>query len=786
MKTYWTITFAVISVLFHLNLHAQTAVGSIKGVVLDENSLPAIGATVMIDKTTTGTATNEQGEFVLQSNLGSTTITVNYIGYKPYSKTIAVKEGTQSLRIKLEQDLAVLNDVVITAKSKVTSLKEEAFTVNAIDMKQLANSTMDLNQILNKTSGIKIRQQGGVGSDYNFSINGMSGKAVKFFIDGVPLEMLGKGVDMNSLPINMAQRVEIFKGVVPVHLSTDAMGGAVNIISNGTSKDYLDASYTIGSFNTHKVNLNGQLKDQKTGLIMRVNTFLNKSDNDYKMKDMKIWNTNTNAFELKDVKRFNDEYQSLFVMGEFGIEDKSWADQLFVGVSHSLFDKNIQTGADQEVVYGKLKQDGDANNYFVKYKKANLLNDKLDINFYTGYSKSLETSTDTVLRKYSWDGSYVPSATSELGGYQINKKHEDRLYSQLTTTYRIAENHKFTANYTFDYLKNTSYNTLVNKKSDITPSKMTKQILSLAYQQDFFDKRWSNIFFAKYYKVDLEKLVFNRETRLDEKVKEPYDNWGYGIASTFKITDKLGVKASYEHSYRLVEPDEIFGDGVSVTANMELKPETSNNYNLGFYYSNNFADHFVRAEVAGYIRDTKDFIYTVQNLHNSTFKYENLTNILTKGIEGEVNYQYKDLIRVMMNITYNYAYNNTKYANNSNDVVSATYKKEVPNQPWLFGNVDVSIGQNNIIQEGSRLEFHYGLQMTEWYYKNWQSYGNKRNIPTIPRQTLHNVGVSYSMQNGKYNFALDCTNIGDALAYDNFKLQKQGRAFYFKFRYALK
>ena len=52
----------------------------------------------------------------------------------------------------------------------------------------------------------------------------MSGKAVKFFIDGVPLEMLGKGVDLSTLPVNMADRVEIYKGVVPVHLSTDAMG----------------------------------------------------------------------------------------------------------------------------------------------------------------------------------------------------------------------------------------------------------------------------------------------------------------------------------------------------------------------------------------------------------------------------------------------------------------------------------------------------------------------------------------------------------------------------------
>ncbi len=42
------------------------------------------------------------------------------------------------------------------------------------------------------------------------------------------------------------------------------------------------------------------------------------------------------------------------------------------------------------------------------------------------------------------------------------------------------------------------------------------------------------------------------------------------------------------------------------------------------------------------------------------------------------------------------------------------------------------------------------------------------------------------MKNGRYNLAFDVTNLTDALAYDNFKLQKQGRAFYVKFRYLFK
>lgn len=786
MKSYCKF-FSLIVLLFVANtVCGQNDKFTLQGIVIDENSEAVIAATVFVQGTDIGVSTDQFGKFSIQYTAGPAVLGVKYIGYKDFATQVVFKAKSQELHVKLQLDQATLGDIIINTKSKVSKIKEQAFTVNSLDMKSLANSTMDLNDILNKSTGIKVRQQGGVGSDYNFSVNGMSGKSVKFFVDGVPLDMLGKGVDMNSLPVNMAERVEIYKGVVPVFLSTDAMGGAVNIISNTASKDYLDASYTGGSFNTHKVNLNGQIKDDKTGLIMRLNTFYTQSDNDYKMRGMKIYNEETKQYDTKDVKRFNDAYQAMFVMTEFGVTNKKWADAFFIGTSYSQFDKQIQTGSNQDVVYGKVKQKGDANNYFLKYKLNDLLDHRMDINFYAGYSKSLDKGTDTLMRKYSWNGSYLPSASSEIGNKSLNRIYRDRLYTQLNLVYRLSDFHQLNFNYTVDYIKNKTFNALDEIKEEVPPAIMTKQILALSYQQDWFDKRWSTIVFGKYYVVDLQKTIWDGWAKANSIEKSNSADFGYGLATTFKITNDIGVKASYEHSYRLLEPQEIFGDGITITSNMDLKPESSNNFNLGAYYSQRFDTHFLHVEAGGYVRDTKDFIYTVPNLFNSTFKYENLTNIFTKGLEGEVNYQYKKLLNVMMNISYNYAYDNTKYVNNSQDVVSATYKKEVPNQPWLFGNIDVSIGQDNVFASNSRLELHYGVQMTEWYYKNWQAYGNIKNIPTIPRQILHNIGVSYSLANGKYNFALDCTNLGDALAFDNFKLQKQGRAFYFKFRYALK
>ncbi|WP_407509341.1 TonB-dependent receptor [Elizabethkingia anophelis] len=786
MKSYQRIFIFLMMVVSVPLIRAQDSDFWIQGVVQDHSKRGLSGVNIFVENTKIKTQTDQNGNFRITYKKGEATLAFSLDGYKKFRKKVNFSNETAAVKIQLADDQSVVEEVTVHGKGKVKALQDGAFTVNAIDIAKLANTTADLNQVLNRTTGIKVRQQGGVGSDYTFSINGMSGKAVKFFIDGVPLEMLGKGVDLSTLPVNMADRVEIYKGVVPVHLSTDAMGGAVNIISPSASKNYLDAGITVGSFNTQRINLNGQIKDDKTGIILRINSFYNHSDNNYTMKDMKIWNAGKNEYELRNVKRFNDRYQSVFGMAEAGVENKKWADYFFVGMSQSVFDKQIQTGSNQEVVYGGVKQNGQAHNYFMKYKKANLFNDRLDLNVYAGFSKSVQKATDTLMRKYSWDGMFEPSASSEKGGKSIMMQYEDRIYSQLGANYRLANHHKLIFNYVLDYIKNTTFNSLDEKKEDVYPAKMTKQIFSIAYQQDFFNKHWTNVFFGKYYRVGLQKMVFDQATRTDNPVKDNFSSWGYGFATTVKIVKGLGAKGSFERSYRLVEPQEIFGDGVAVTSNMNLKSETSNNVNVGLYYNHHWGAHAFRVEGAGYIRDTKDFIYTVPNLYNSTFKYENLSNIFTRGLEGELSYQYKRLLNVLMNISYNKAYDNTKFANNNEEVISATYKKDVPNQPWLFGNVNVSLGKDDWLQKDSRVELYYGLQMTEWFYKNWQSYGNPRNIPVIPRQTLHNIGISYSMKNGRYNLAFDVTNLGDALAYDNFKLQKQGRAFYLKFRYLLK
>lgn len=145
-----------------------------------------------------------------------------------------------------------LDEVVIVGKSEARRQQEQAFAISVADLSKNYNTSVDIGTITNRMAGVKLRVNGGVGSDYNFTLNGFSGRQVKFFMDGLAMDNFGDAFSINNLPANMVERVEVYKGVLPVGLGADALGGAVNVITRKTA-NYLDVSYSFGSFNTQSL-----------------------------------------------------------------------------------------------------------------------------------------------------------------------------------------------------------------------------------------------------------------------------------------------------------------------------------------------------------------------------------------------------------------------------------------------------------------------------------------------------------------------------------------------------
>ena len=212
-----------------VSVYAQQHKTMISGKVVSKEKEIIDLATVYLKGTNYGCMTNEQGIYHLHAPAGEYTLVVSAVGYETIEKPVKLFRGERvKMNVVLASSVTELDEVVVVSNG-VGRVKRSAFNAVAVDTEELQNSTKNLSDALSKLPGMKLREAGGVGSDTQLMLDGFSGKHVKVFIDGVPQEGVGSSFGLNNIPVNFAERIEVYKGVVPVGFGSDALGGAINI-----------------------------------------------------------------------------------------------------------------------------------------------------------------------------------------------------------------------------------------------------------------------------------------------------------------------------------------------------------------------------------------------------------------------------------------------------------------------------------------------------------------------------------------------------------------------------
>lgn len=694
--------------------------------------------------------------------------------------------GQDSLSVKGSlEDTLVLKNATVTAQSREQRLREGAFSVGALNIRLQASTLQSLTQAIDRTAGIRIREEGGVGSDFDLSINGMSGNSIRYFLDGMPLDAKGTGMTLANLPVNLIDRVEIYKGVIPASFGSDALGGAVNIVTNRRSRNYLDFSYGIGSFHTHKADFSAQYIGKKTGLVIKPVLSASFSKNNYIMRDVKVRNEEHTAFVIKDLPRFHDDYLSLFGQLEAGVQDRSWTNAFFVSASVSKIDKEIQTGATQDHVIGMAERHTTSFNVSARYEKTDFLTEGLRLLASVSHTWDHSQTIDTTYRRYYWDGTYIEGSYSEIRGRGKTWRHYRRPLTVVRTNlgYRIGEGHELALNYLLNRIGNRQEDAW---DPDFVPTNdvLAKHVISLSYDQSLLSGRLNNAFFVKDYvnHLTIGQNELPSTTGADQVKGSDTQNYlGYGAGSRYLFFEALAVKGSYEHSVRLPVSREVLGNGSTVYPNLALKPEISENFNAGLFGTFDLGGgHAISYEVNGFVRLVDNYIRATVTETESMMQYVNVAAVHVKGVEGEIRYDWAGKLHMAVNTSYDDSRDMRKYTQSGD--LSVTYRNRTPNRPWAYANAEVSYTFHQVGLRDSRLRLSCDYQWVHWFYLTWEAFGSASSKSKVPTQHLTNASLLYSWHSGRYNVSLECTNLLNALAFDNYRLQKPGRAFFLKFR----
>lgn len=746
-------------------------------------------ATVYLKGTNRGATTDEKGLYHLKAAAGDYTLVVSAIGYTTVEKKVTLKAGERiRVNVTIAPQVTELNEVVVST-SAVSRVNKSAFNAVAIDAKGLHNSTQNLSDALAKVPGLKLREAGGVGSDMILSLDGFSGKHVKLFIDGVPQEGVGSSFGLNNIPINFADRIEVYRGVVPVGFGTDALGGVINIVTNKNRKNwFLDASYSYGSFNTHKSYVNfGQTF--KNGLTYEINAFQNYSDNSYYV-DTPVeefyegGGSAINTDKVEHVKRFHDNYHNEAVVGKVGLVDKKWADRLMIGLTYSRMYKEIQTGVVQKVVFGEKYRKGNSLMPSLEYRKRNLFVRNLDVAFTANYNRNFTNNVDTATYRFNWLGEKT-SLKGRKGeqSYQDMKSDNDNWNATFTANYHIGTAHTFVLNHVLNTFHRENHNSVSVDESNTIAKVTRKNITGFSYRL-MPSEHWNLSVFGKYYNqynagpVSASTSGTSNYVRLTNNVSSV----GYGAAGTYFILSGLQAKLSYEKAYRLPTNEELFGDEDLELGKIGLNPEKSDNLNFNLSYNRQLGKHGLYVETGLIYRNTSDYIYrSIETTSNRSYgSYSNYGSVETKGYHISARYNYSCWVSIGGNFTQMDVRDNVEKTQTGQE--SLTYGARMPNLPYRFANSDISFFWRNLWKKGNTLTVTYDNMYVHGFPLYSEALGAVETKDIVPTQFSHNLGITYSLKNGRYNVSFECKNFTDEKLYDNFSLQKAGRAFYGKVR----
>ena len=765
------------------NIFAQKIVF---GQITDGQTLqPLDGASVILENSNIGTISNHIGMFRMKlPSKSSRRIKVQYMGYKSrniiLNKKLCVNDSI-CCNVELQPKNNILSDVIVLGKSKAQRHREVPSAITIIDSQELKYKTATLNEILDNAAGIKVAQQGGLGNASRIIIQGMDGKRIGIFINGMPMGNSDE-FQFSSIPIDMVDEVEIYKGIIPAWLGGDGLGGAVNIRLKDFKKNHLEMAFEAASYNTYIGSL--QLKHYlgKTSTALHAGATMNYAKNNYSF---------SSPFELgRIIHRDHDAYTH----GGFNVGISSqqwWFDQFDLTLSADYYHKEIQGGL--------MNVQNNIQHAFTRTRSAStslsleksFLKGKLTAQFHSIVGFSLVNQVDTSHYCYDFIGNRFPSGSGrgEIGAVP-NDSHDRHttVRELLNLTYKIGNNQLVTWTTNYRYGCKMPKDELADSYSRLPtsgyPSRLHSIVSGLTHELKLYGGKFTNELGIKLFNHHSEVLPFAEAIMLQDKLKASTNHstmagWSEAMALHLLPNNALTLKASVQSTVRMPIAEELFGDGVLLLPSEKLRPERSFNINAGAIWLINAMRYpQVRIGINTFYMSAKDMIKLMYSSMNMA--YDNIGKVRVMGIDMEMESKLNRWLDLQGNITWQDARDMRKEAVGGGE--NFHYRYRIPNMPYLFGNVGVRLHKDGLLSKSSSSAFASTFGFTKAFSYNWEA--SNHNTMLIPARYCWDVAVHHSF-NKRCQLSFEIRNILNRENWAEFRYPMERRTFHLKMKYII-
>ncbi len=685
------------------------------------------------------------------------------------------KESSSTLSSSRKNMLGTAN---VVGHSVVHQLKYAPQIVSLVGERQLQGTASSLNEVLNRVAGVTIRSTGGVGSPSRISVRGLEGKRMGLFVDEAAIGQFSNFVNLDDIPTDMIERVEIYKGIVPYRLGGDALGGAVNVVVKDYPPRYLDASYEYGSFNTHRFNSVFKRHNAETGLEWGAGGLYVHSDNDYEM-------TLHHQGDIR-VRRNHDAFTKAVAGGSLKAT-KWWFDELKLEAIATLTRQEMQG---IELDYQHAFNHARSILGSVTAKRQNFFIKGLDFDLSAAVNVGSYGQVDTAHVVHGWDGT-TRRSQSPYGGETMNfpsDSHNSTLnwVSKLNMNYELSENHLVNLNVYGSGTALHPENAVMDRALGYRvgyDSRLNSITTGLSYDAFFLDRRWQTALTLKNFYINSRGL--HLENYFLNQLKPIYIDrveWGANFAVAYRPIQEWLFKAAVSSEVRIPSSEELIGNGYTIVPSPELKPERNNSLNLGMLYHKNLErGGMFEAELNVFANQLTDMIRFTPGMIPSTARYANFGAVNSKGVEGEVKGDFTPWLYAYVNATWQDLRDVRQFIPETK-VPNPSYEKRIPNVPYMMANCGLELhGRNWLGGQGQNTRVLLDASYIHQYFYDFElSRYQDRKIPT---SLTCDAAIEHSFDNNRWTLTFKLRNLTNREVVSEFNRPLPGRNFSIKLRY---